>query len=148
MTGGSFLGFDVLDGVFTYYRWGTYSTAGAATAGLDLEMPGATKWRGEMLVQATFVNKVPQHIIDERARNVLELVNRCAASNIPEHAEEKTADTPETAALLRRIGANSIVLMKNEDNVLPLKKDKKVSGSYRICSPRLRILSADRVSRH
>jgi beta-glucosidase len=107
-------------------RWGTYSTTGAANAGLDLEMPGATKWRGEMLTQAVGVNKVPQHVLDERVRNVLNLVNRCAAANIPEHAEEKTADTPETAALLRKIGGESIVLMKNEDNILPLKKGKKV----------------------
>jgi beta-glucosidase len=89
-------------------------------------MPGATKWRGEMLIQATGVGKVPSHVIDERARNVLKLVNRCAGVNVAEYAEEKTADTPETAALLRKIGADSIVLMKNEGNTLPLKKDKKV----------------------
>jgi beta-glucosidase len=88
-------------------------------------MPGVTKWRGEMLVQAVGVNKVPQHTLDERARNVLNLVNRCAAAKIPEHAAETTANTPETAALLRKIGAESVVLMKNEGNVLPLKKDKK-----------------------
>ncbi|KAE8452757.1 hypothetical protein EG329_013029 [Mollisiaceae sp. DMI_Dod_QoI] len=105
--------------------WGTYSTSGAINAGLDLEMPGATRWRGEMLVQAVGVNKVAQHVLDERARNVLNLVNRCAAAKIPERAEEKTADTPETAALLRKIGAESIVLMKNEGNILPLKKDKR-----------------------
>lgn len=108
-------------------RWGTYSTSGAANAGLDLEMPGTTKWRGEMLLQAVGVGKVPQHILDERARNVLNLVNRCAKAKIPEHAEEKTANTPETAALLRKISADSIVLMKNEDNILPLQKDKKAS---------------------
>lgn len=78
-----------------------------------------------MLVQAVGVNKVPQHTLDERARNVLKLVNRCAAAKIPEYTEETTADTPETAALLRKIGADSIVLMKNEGNVLPLQKDKK-----------------------
>jgi len=89
-------------------------------------MPGATKWRGEILLQAVGINKVPQHVLDERVRNVLNLVNRCAAAKIPEYAEEKTADTPETAALLRKIGGESIVLMKNEDNVLPLKKNKKV----------------------
>ncbi|KAI9643861.1 beta-glucosidase [Ciborinia camelliae] len=105
--------------------WGTYSTTGAINAGLDLEMPGATKWRGQLLVQAVGVGKVPQHILDERARNVLKLVNRVADANISDHAEEKTADTPETAALLREIGGDSIVLMKNEGNVLPLRKDKK-----------------------
>jgi beta-glucosidase len=109
-------------------RWGTYSTTGAANAGLDLEMPGATKWRGEMLIQAVGINKVPIHVLDERVRNILNLVNRCAAANIPERAEEKTANTPETAALLRKIGGDSIVLMKNEGNILPLKKDKKVGN--------------------
>jgi len=79
-----------------------------------------------MLVQAVGVGKVPQLVLDERARNVLKLVNRSAAAKIPDHAEEKTANTPETAAFLRKIGADSIVLMKNENNVLPLKKDKKV----------------------
>lgn len=94
-------------------------------AGLDLEMPGSTKWRGDILVQAVGVGKVHQHVLDQRARNVLKLVNRCAAAKIPEYAEEKTADTKETAALLRKIGADSIVLMKNEGKILPLKKDKK-----------------------
>lgn len=87
-----------------------------------------------MLVQAVGINKVPQHTIDERVRNVLNLVNRCAAAKIPEHAEEKTTDTPETAALLRKIGGESIVLMKNQDNVLPLKKDKKVQDFHLILS--------------
>lgn len=77
-------------------------------------------------MQATGVGKVPSHVLDDRVRNVLNLVNRCAAANIVEYAEEKEADTPETAALLRRIGGDSIVLMKNEGNILPLKKDKKV----------------------
>jgi beta-glucosidase len=88
-------------------------------------MPGPARWRGELLIQATGINKVSHHIIDERARNVLNLVNRCAAAKIQERATEATADTPETAALLRKIGADSIVLMKNEGQILPLKKDKK-----------------------
>lgn len=106
-------------------RWGTYSTSESVNAGLDLEMPGATKWRGQMLVQAVGVGKVKQTVLDERARNVLNLVNRCAKAQIPDHAPERTADTPETAAFLRRFGADSIVLLKNENGVLPLSKDKK-----------------------
>ncbi|TEY46324.1 hypothetical protein BOTCAL_0316g00040 [Botryotinia calthae] len=105
--------------------WGTYSTTGAINACLDLEMPGSTKWRGPMLIQAVSTGKVPQHILDERARNVLNTVNRAADANVPENAEEKTADTPETAALLREIAGDSIVLMKNEGSVLPFRKDKK-----------------------
>ena len=87
-----------------------------------------------MLIQATGVGKVPSHVIDERVRNVLKLVKRCAAANIAEYAEEKTANTPETAALLRKIGADSIVLMKNEGYVLPLNKDKKVGFQVQLQS--------------
>ncbi|RDW82921.1 hypothetical protein BP5796_04412 [Coleophoma crateriformis] len=119
--------------------FGTYSTTEAALAGLDLEMPGPTKWRGEILMQAVGTGKVPQHILDERARAMLELVNSCAASGIPENAEEKTRNTPETAALLRKIGGDSIVLMKNEGDVLPLKKDKKASCRTLIIGPNAKV---------
>jgi beta-glucosidase-like glycosyl hydrolase len=95
-------------------------------------MPGATKWRGEMLLQAVGIGKVPQTVLDERARNVLNLVNRCSKANIADHAPEETANTPETAALLRKIGADSIVLMKNEGDILPLRKDKKVGATTSI----------------
>ncbi|KAG9230687.1 glycoside hydrolase family 3 protein [Amylocarpus encephaloides] len=105
--------------------WGTYSTSGAINAGLDLEMAGPTRWRGIALQQAVSVGKVHQHILDERVRNVLNLINRVSAAKIAENAPEEAANTPETAALLRKIGAESIVLMKNEDKILPLSKDKK-----------------------
>ncbi|KAH8815580.1 glycoside hydrolase family 3 protein [Xylogone sp. PMI_703] len=105
--------------------FGTYSTTGAVKAGLDLEMPGPTVWRANMLGHAVSTGKVPIHILDERARAVLELVNTCAASGVPENGKETTRDTPETAALLRKIGGDSIVLMKNEGGLLPLSKEKK-----------------------
>ncbi|KFY44503.1 hypothetical protein V495_03419 [Pseudogymnoascus sp. VKM F-4514 (FW-929)] len=104
--------------------YGTYSTAEAVNAGLDLEMPGPSRLRGGLLQGALASNKVTEHAITQRAREVLNLVNRCAASGIPENAKEETRDTPETAALLKKISANSIVLLKNEGNVLPLKKNK------------------------
>ena len=93
-------------------------------------MPGETKWRGQMLVQAVGVKKVTHKTLDDRARNVLKLVNRCAKANIADHAPERTANTPETAAFLRKIGADAIVLLKNEQKILPLRKDKKVFGIY------------------
>jgi len=89
-------------------------------------MPGPSRQRGPLLQGALASNKVSEHTIEQRARAVLKLVNRCAASGIKENAEETASDTPETAALLKKISANSIVLMKNEDNVLPLKKNKSV----------------------
>lgn len=68
-----------------------------------------------------------EHIIDQRARTLLEFVKKSYANGIPENAPEGKLDTPETAELLRRIGNEGIVLLKNENDILPFKKDKKVS---------------------
>jgi beta-glucosidase len=70
-------------------------------------------------------DKVKEFELDERVRSVLGFVKRCAASGVPEGAEETTADTPETRALLRKIGGEGLVLLKNESRLLPFKKDKK-----------------------
>lgn len=115
------------DGMIMSDWYGTYSTTEAANAGLDLEMPGPPRFRGEPLKFNVSTDKVRQHILDERARAMLKFIKKAMATGIPEGAPEKTGDTPETAELLRRIGGESIVLLKNDDNVLPLKKDKKVS---------------------
>ncbi|KAL1848405.1 hypothetical protein Plec18170_008003 [Paecilomyces lecythidis] len=107
--------------------FGTYSTSEAINAGLDLEMPGPTRWRGEILAHAVSSNKVAEHILDERVRNVLELVNWTDRSGIPEHAEEKKLDRPQDRALLRRAAAESAVLLKNDDQILPFDKTKPIA---------------------
>ena len=107
--------------------YGTYSTSESINAGLDLEMPGPVRWRADLAVHAVRANKIKPRTIDERARTVLELVKECAKSGVKENQPEETIDTPETAALLRKIAAESVVLMKNRDKVLPLTKSKSVS---------------------
>lgn len=89
-------------------------------------MPGPSRWRSGLLKHALGSNKVTRRTLDQRVRAVLNLVKRCAISKIPEHAKERTIDTPETSALLRRVASDGIVLMKNENRCLPLKKDKSV----------------------
>ncbi|KAL2831405.1 glycoside hydrolase superfamily [Aspergillus cavernicola] len=103
---------------------GLYSTVEAVKAGLDLEMPGPPAFRGNLLKFAVTSGKVWPHIIDNRVREVLAFVQRCAASGAKENGPEGTKNTPETAALLRKIGNEGIVLLKNEA-VLPLVTHKK-----------------------
>lgn len=119
------------DGMVMSDWYGTYSTTEAANAGLDLEMPGPARFRGEPLKFNVSTDKVKQHVLNERARALLNFVKECMKTGIPENAPENTGDTPETAELLRRIGGESLVLLKNENNVLPLKKNKKVRKSSR-----------------
>lgn len=89
-------------------------------------MPGPTRWRGGLLTHALTSNKISRKTLDERAKGVLDLVNWCSKSGVPENAKEKTRDTPETSAFLRKVATDAIVLMKNDSDVLPLKKNKKV----------------------
>jgi beta-glucosidase len=89
-------------------------------------MPGPTRWRTDALTHAINSNKLGPWVLDERVRNILNLVRLCQKSGIPESQEEIVRDTPEDRKLLRRAAAESIVLLKNEGGILPFKKDKKV----------------------
>jgi beta-glucosidase len=109
-----------------FIRYGTYSTADAVNAGMDLEMPGPTRWRGQLVTHSLMSKKISQHTLDLRVHEVLKLVNRVSKTGIPENAPEGSRDIPETADLLRKISGESIVLLKNENGVLPLNKMKTV----------------------
>ncbi|KAL4890103.1 putative beta-glucosidase I [Aspergillus ambiguus] len=114
------------DGLVMSDWFGTYSTSDAINAGLDLEMPGKTRWRSTPLAHAVSSNKVAEFTMDERVRNVLNLVNFVEPLGIPENCPEKALNRPQDQSLLRRAAAESIVLMKNEDNILPLKREKSI----------------------
>lgn len=77
----------------------------AVTAGLDLEMPGPTRFRGPGLMHAVTSNKVSERVLNDRVRAVLEFVKLAAGSKIPQGAPETQRNTPEDKALLRRAAA-------------------------------------------
>lgn len=99
-------------------------------AGLDLEMPGPSRWRGQLVTHALMANKISKQTLDARVREVLRLVSRVAKTGVPGNAPEGSRDTLETSALLRKIGGESIVLLKNDNKALPLDKSKTVSHRF------------------
>lgn len=90
-------------------------------------MPGPSYIRGKLVDQALGCGKLLEHHIDDRVREVLKLVRKAQDLGLPENAPETTVDTPETSALLRALASDGIVLMKNENNVLPLDKKKSTA---------------------
>ncbi|ONH64904.1 putative beta-glucosidase I [Cyberlindnera fabianii] len=114
------------DGLVMSDWTGTYSTSEAINTGLDLEMPGTGRWRGAALNHALFSKTVTDEKLDERVRNVLNLVKSVENSGVPENAPEKQRNTPEDQAFLRIAAAESVVLLKNDNKVLPLDPQKKV----------------------
>jgi beta-glucosidase len=115
------------DGMVMSDWFGTYSTSESLKAGLDLEMPGQSYIRGKLITQALGCRKLLEIELDYCVRNVLNLVKNVLPLGIPENAPEGTVNTKETSQTLRELAGSGIVLLKNEDNILPLKKDKTVA---------------------
>ena len=112
-------------------RFGTFVGHTAVNAGLDLEMPGKTMFRGENLKSAIATLNVKQSVLDQRARRVLEFVRD--ASDVVVSSTEGQRDFPEDRALNRKICGSTLVLLKNDNDVLPIpKKVKRVAliGSH------------------
>ena len=102
---------------------GTHSTVGAAVGGLDVEMPGNT-FMGQALIDSVKTGAVPMEVIDAKVRNLLRV--RFAIPAIPkEEANKKMTSQPETQAIAYMVASKSIVLLKNEGNLLPVGKKVK-----------------------
>lgn len=116
------------DGLVVSDWFGSYSTSEAIEAGQDLEMPGPSRWRGETLVHAVTSNKVKRSRLDDCVRNVLKLVKHSLEqTTIPPNAPELQLNTDDHARLLREAAAESVVLLKNEGNILPLDPTRRVA---------------------
>ena len=107
------------DGLVISDWFGTRATAEALSAGLDLEMPGPGRYRGDKLLAARQEGKVSDEALREAARRVLRLIARVGAFEDPGIADERVDDRPATRALIRRAGAEGTVLLAN-DGTLPL----------------------------
>jgi beta-glucosidase len=108
------------DGIVMSDWFGTKSVVEAAANGLDLEMPGPTRWRGERLLAAVEQGQVSLAAIDESARRMLRTIARAGAFENPDIRPEQAIDRPTHRALIRRAAAEGMVLLKNEGGILPL----------------------------
>jgi len=99
--------------------FGSHSTTPTIEAGLDLEMPGPTRDRGDKLAAAVRMGEVKAEKVRDAARRVLTLIERAGGFEAPDIPAEQAIDKPAHRALIRRAGAEAIVLLKN-DGILPL----------------------------
>jgi beta-glucosidase len=108
------------DGVIMSDWYGTHSTVPAATAGLDLEMPGPAQWFGAHLADAVRAGEVDEKMLDDKVRRMLVLLERTGALEHPEVIGEQSVDDPEDRAVARRAAAESFVLLRNHADALPI----------------------------
>lgn len=123
------------DGLVMSDWGGTYSTAEAVNASLDLEMPGPTRWRGDRLHLSIVCRKVKKSTLDERVRNLINLVNKVRPVLEHQTQGDKTqfGDTPKKRELFREVARSSIVLLKNDKRILPL--DPSAQQTYGLIGP-------------
>ncbi|CAG99696.1 beta-glucosidase H [Kluyveromyces lactis] len=121
------------DGMIMSDWYGTYTTAASIKNGLDIEFPGPTRWRTNELVSHSLNSKeqISIYDVDDRVRQVLKMikfvVDNQEKTGIVQNGPETTSNnTKETSELLRKIAADSIVLLKNENSILPLKKEESI----------------------
>src|SRR3954451_10351996 len=99
--------------------WGAARSLGAASAALDLVMPGpAGPWADE-LVAAVRSGEIPEPVVDDKVLRLLRLAARVGAlEGLPAPAD---AEPPEdVAGELRATAATSFVLARNHGSLLPL----------------------------
>ncbi len=104
--------------------WGAVSdrVAGVA-AGLDLEMPASGGVNDRKIVQAVREGKLDEKAVDLCCERILNIVFRYAENARPDTPWDKEAQH----ALAARAAAECMVLLKNEENILPLSKEDAVA---------------------
>ena len=111
----------------------------ALEAGIDLELPG-TDCYGEPLKQAVESGAVSMDLLDETVRRVLRVKFELGLFENPyvdEGHAPQVFDTPAQRELARQIARESIVLLKNEGDLLPL--DKSL-GSIAVIGPNANVI--------
>lgn len=95
-------------------------------AGLDLEMPASHGVRDALIAEAVRSGRLDEAVVDRACERILDIVYRAAEASGP---KVDFIDEHEKAA---RIAEETIVLLKNEDSILPLDRGRRIAfiGKY------------------
>jgi beta-glucosidase len=106
--------------------WGGTNSLAGVRAGLELEMPGPPRVRKlDAVMEGVKRGEVREKDIDERVRTLLRFLVRLKAFENPDGPmPEKVIDRPEHRKLIRDAGARGIVMLKNDNQILPLSLEK------------------------
>ena len=111
---------------FVVSDWGASNdhTAGVA-AGSHLEMPTTGGDSDLELVEAVKSGRLDEKLLDQRVDELLDVILSTTKAVAP--LKGKPFDIGKHHAMAARASEQSIVLLKNENNILPLKKGTKVA---------------------
>ena len=109
---------------FTGFVMSDWGGINERVAGLDggtnLEMPGSGDYNSKKIIAAVQDGRLSPATLDQSVTEVLSVILKAKDS----HKENATFDVDKHHALAREAGGESIVLLKNAENTLPLSLEK------------------------
>ncbi|MGF9697134.1 beta-glucosidase [Paenibacillus sp. MABNR03] len=104
--------------------WGAVNErADALAAGLELEMPASGGIGERKLIDAVESGKLPLDKLDRAVERLLTLIFKA----VDQQRKGATYNKEEHHQLARKVASESMVLLKNEDQLLPLKREGKLA---------------------
>ena len=106
--------------------WGaTKDRVEGIKAGIDLDMPGEILYNKRLIIESINNKTLDEKDLDEAVRNVLNLVY--SFNKNKKYSKEEIEEVLKShRQLALDIALDSAVLLKNENNILPIKPDKKM----------------------
>ena len=108
---------------------GTRETLAAAKGGLDLEMPRGNHFNIKKLKPLLESGQIDEKLIDEKVSRILRMYFTMGWFDNPTLDSSIPKDNPDSDAFALEVAQKGIVLLKNEQNILPFdaKKIKKLA---------------------
>ncbi|MCD7873209.1 MAG: glycoside hydrolase family 3 C-terminal domain-containing protein [Clostridiales bacterium] len=91
--------------------------------GTDLEMPSSGTLNTQRIIDAVKDGSLDEEVLNERVDNVVDLILKSK----PALENSKKFDVEAHHQKARRVAQGSMVLLKNSDNILPLKSSQKIA---------------------
>jgi len=126
---------------FVVSDWGSvHSTANAANAGLDLEMPEGVYFNKDSLMKAINEKKVTEEVINDKIRRLLRVMFTAGLFERKEIIDTTVLHCEAHKKLALKSAQEAVVMLKNNDNILPFNISKiktiaVIGSNARNCSP-------------
>lgn len=109
---------------FVMSDWGAvHSTDPTALSGMDVEMPNGA-FTGSDLLDSVKAGRVPESVIDDKVVRILRAMMATGLFDRKIFVDGSWVDSPQNRGIALQAAREGIVLLKNDNGVLPLDRNK------------------------